>query len=55
MTGPVIPTLSAEDEAEEGEDHDDDDHEAATIGPAAIDAALPFIPELAVAAHFVIC
>jgi hypothetical protein len=53
----VIASLpcSAEDEGEEGEDQDDYDDEAAAIGPAAIDATLPFIPELAVAAHFVIC
>ena len=38
---------SAEDEGEEGEGQDDDDHEAAAIGSAAIDAALPLIPELA--------
>ena len=38
---------SAQDEGEEGEDQDDDDDEAAAIGPAAIDPALPLIPELA--------
>ena len=48
-----IPTWSAEDEGEEGEGQDDDDDEAAAIGPAAIDAALPLIPELALGAHFV--
>ena len=37
----------AEDEGEEGEDQDDYDDEAAAIGPAAIDPALPLIPELA--------
>ncbi len=36
---------SAEDEGEESEDQDDDDHEAATVGAAAVDAALPLIPE----------
>ena len=44
---------SAEDEGEEGEGQDHDDDEAAAIGPAAIDAALPLIPELALAVHFV--
>ena len=41
------PTRSTQDEREEGEGQDYDDHEAAAIGPAAIDAALPLIPELA--------
>ena len=46
---------SAEDEGEEGEDQDYDDHEATAIGPAAIDAALPLIPEFPFGAHFVLC
>ena len=51
----VIASLpwSAEDEGEEGEGQDDDDHEAAAIGPAAIDPALPLIPEFPFGAHFV--
>ncbi len=36
---------SAEDEGEEGEGQDDDDHEAAAVWTAAIDTALPFVPE----------
>jgi hypothetical protein len=36
---------SSEDEAKESEDQDDDDHEAAAVGPAAVDATLPFVPE----------
>ena len=51
MTGLVIPTLSAEDEGEECEGQDDDDDEATAIGSAAIDAALPLIPELSVGGH----
>jgi hypothetical protein len=39
---------SAEDECEEGEGQDDDDHEAAAIRSATVDAALPLIPELPV-------
>jgi hypothetical protein len=49
-----IPTLSAEDEAEEGEDQDDDDDEAAAVGAAAVDTSLPLIPEFPVGAHFVL-
>jgi hypothetical protein len=44
---------SAEYEAKESEDQDDDDHEAAAVGTAAVDAALPFVPELSFATHFV--
>ena len=44
---------SAEDEGEEGEGQDDDDDEAAAIGPAAIDTALPLVPEFPFGAHFV--
>jgi hypothetical protein len=35
------PTRSTQDEREEGEGQEYDDHEAAAIGPAAIDPALP--------------
>ena len=51
----VIASLpgSAEDEGEEGEDQDDDDDEATAVWSAAIDAALPLIPELPFRAHFV--
>jgi hypothetical protein len=44
---------SAEDEGEEGEYQDDDDYEAAAVRAAAVDAALPLIPEFPFAAHFV--
>jgi hypothetical protein len=49
----AVPTLpcSADDEGEEGEDEDDDDDEAAAVGAAAIDAALPFVPEFPVSGH----
>ncbi len=43
--GSGLTPYSAEDEGEESEYQDDDDHEAAAVGPAAIDAALPFVPE----------
>jgi hypothetical protein len=58
MTGPVIPIPrcsgcdviaslpgSAQDKGKESEGQDDDDHEAAAVGPATVDAALPLIPE----------
>ncbi len=38
---------SAEHECKESEYYDDDDHEAAAVRPAAVDAFLPLIPELA--------
>ena len=44
---------SADDEGEEGDDEDDDDDEAAAVRPAAVDSALPLIPEFPVVAHFV--
>ena len=44
---------SAEDEGEEGEGQDDHDHEAATVRAAAVDAALPLVPEFPFVAHFV--
>ena len=40
-------------EGEEGEDQDDDDDEAAAVRAAAVDSALPLIPEFPVVAHFV--
>ncbi len=46
MKHAVLPLpWSAEHEGEEGECQDDDDHEEAAVGAAAIDAALPFFPE----------
>ena len=42
---------STEDEGKEGDDEDDDDDEAAAVGAAAIDSALPLIPELPVVVH----
>ena len=50
---PTLPGVSANDEGEEGEDEDDDDDEAAAVWSAAVDAALPLIPEFPVVAHFV--
>jgi hypothetical protein len=44
---------SAEDEGKESEGQDDDNHEAAAVRSAAVDAALPLIPEFPFAAHFV--
>ena len=45
-----LPRL-ADDEGEEGDDEDDDDDEAATVRAAAVDSALPLIPEFPVGAH----
>lgn len=47
-----LPRL-ADDEGEEGDDEDDDDDEAATVRAAAVDSALPLIPEFPFVAHFV--
>jgi hypothetical protein len=51
----VIASLpeSAEDEGEESEGQDDDDYEAAAVWAAAVDAALPLVPEFPFGAHFV--
>jgi len=46
---------SAEDEGEESEGHDDDDHEAAAAWTAAVDAALPFVPEGGFFVHVMRC
>jgi hypothetical protein len=46
---------SAEDEGKESEDQDDDDNEAAAARPAAIDAALPIVPEGGFFVHAVRC
>ena len=46
---------SAEDEGEEGEGQDDDDHKAAAVWAAAVDAALPFVPEGGFFVHVMRC
>ena len=51
--GSVLTPYSAEDEGKESEDQDDDDHEAAEVRAAAVDAALPLVPEFPFVAHFV--
>ena len=43
--GSGLTPYSAEHEGEEGEGQDDDDHEAAAVRAAAVDAALPLVPE----------
>jgi len=43
--GSGLTPSSAEHKGKESEYHDDDDHEAAAVRSAAVDASLPLVPE----------